>query len=96
MDGHRLASIAAQLGGNSLVLNTMTPLPVFLSAGRHRLSVARGGFTVAPGEGGSAALYGLFLSPAGAVAQQPLRRVSPSGWRELCGRSYDWIEIVPR
>ncbi len=95
VDGRPLASIGAQLGGNSVVLNTMTPLPVFLSAGRHRLSLARGGFTLAPGEGGSAALYGLFLSPAGAAAQQPLRTVSPSRWSALCGRPHEWIEVSP-
>jgi hypothetical protein len=95
VDGRPLASIGAQLGGNSLVLNTMTPLPVSLSAGRHRLSVARAGFTLAPGEGGSAALYGLFLTPASAAAQQPLHTVPPRRWRALCGRSYEWIEVVP-
>jgi hypothetical protein len=95
VDGHRLASIAAQLGGNSVVLNAMTPVPVALSAGRHRLSLVRGGFTLGPGEGGSAYLYGLFLTPASAAAHRPLRSASPSGWRELCGRSYEWIEVVP-
>jgi hypothetical protein len=95
VDGRPLASIGAQLGGNSVVLNTATPLPVFLSAGRHRLSVARGGFTLAPGEGGSTALYGLFLTPASAAAQQPLYTAAPSRWRALCGRSYEWVEVVP-
>lgn len=96
VDGHQLASIGAQLGGNSVVLNPMTPVPVSLSAGRHRLSLSRGGFTPAPGEGGSAYLYGLFLAPAGTAAQQPLRSASPSRWRSLCGRSYEWIEVVPK
>ncbi len=95
VDGRPLASITAQLGGNSVVLNPMTPVPVHLTAGRHRLSLARGGFTLAPGEGGSAALYGLFLTPAGAAAQQPLYSVLPGRWRALCGRSYEWVEVVP-
>jgi hypothetical protein len=94
VDGHELASIGAQLGGNSVVLNPMTPVPVALSAGRHRLTLSRGGFTLAPGEGGSAYLYGLFLAPAGNASQQPLRSASPSRWRSLCGRSYEWIEAV--
>jgi hypothetical protein len=96
IDGHQLASIAAQLGGNSVVLNPMTPVPVRLAAGSHRLSLARGGFTLAPGEGGSASLYGLFLVPASAALQQPLQTASPSRWRALCGRSYEWIEIVAK
>ena len=95
IDEHPLGSIGAQLGGNSVVLNTMTPLPVALSAGRHRLSLARSGFTLAPGEGGSAYLYGLFLTPASAPASQPLRVVSPVRWHALCGRSYHWVEVVP-
>ena len=94
VDGHRLASIGAQLGANSVVLNPMTPVPVALSAGRHRLSLARGGFTLAPGEGGSAYLYGLFLAPASSGDQQPLRSISASRWRSLCGHSYQWVEAV--
>jgi hypothetical protein len=94
VDGRHLASIGGQLGGNSVVLNPMTPVPASLSAGRHRLTLSRGGFTLAPGEGGSAYLYGLYLAPAGTAAQQSLRSVPAAGWRSLCGRSYEWIEAV--
>jgi hypothetical protein len=96
VDGHRLASIAAQLGGNSVVLNAMPPVPVRLTAGRHRLSLSRGGFTLAPGEGGYAYLYGVFLAPAGAAQEQSLSVTSPGRWRALCGRSYEWVEVLPR
>jgi hypothetical protein len=95
VDGHPLASIGAQLGGNSVVRNTTSRVPVRLSAGRHRLSVARGGFSLAPGNGGSADLYGAFLTPAAAPAEQPLFAVAPARWRSLCGRSYEWVEIIP-
>ncbi len=95
VDGRPLASIGAQLGGNSVVLNAMTPVPVFLSAGRHRLALARGGLTLGPGEGGAAYLYGLFLAPAGSGAGQPLLTVPPGRWRALCGRSNEWVEVVP-
>jgi hypothetical protein len=94
IDGHHLASLRAQLGGNSVVLNPMTPVPVSLSAGRHRLTLSRGGFTLAPGEGGSAYLYGLYLAPAGPAAQPPLRSVAASHWRSLCGGEYQWVEAV--
>ncbi len=94
VDGHELASIGAQLGGNSVVLNPMTPVPVALSAGRHRLTLSRGGFTLAPGDGGSDYLYGLFLVPAGNAGLQPLRSASASRWRSLCRRSSEWIEAV--
>ncbi len=95
VDGHQLGSISAQLGGNSVVRNTTSPLPVSLTVGRHRLSVARGGFSLAPGNGGSADLYGVLLTPAAAPAVEPLVAVAPARWRSLCGRSYQWVEIVP-
>jgi len=94
LDGRPLPSIGAQLGGNSLVPNAITPLPVSLSAGLHRLSVTRGGSTLAPGDGGSAVLFGIFLTPRGAAVQEPLHVVAPDRWRALCGRSYDWVEVV--
>ncbi len=65
VDGHPLASIDGQLDGNSLVPDTITPLRLRLSAGAHRVSVARGGFTLAPGNGGAAVLDAIFLTPAG-------------------------------
>ena len=95
VDGHAVGSIGAQLGGNSVVRNTTSPVTVSLTAGRHRLSVTRGGFSLAPGDGGSADLYGVFLTPAETPAQQSLRAVAPTDWRALCGRSYQWIELVP-
>ena len=94
LDGHPVASIGAQLGGNSLVPNTLTPLTVSLSAGRHRLSVTRGGSTLAPGDGGSAVLYGIVLTPAGAAVKATLHVVAPASWRSLCGHSYQWVEVV--
>jgi hypothetical protein len=96
VDGGRPTSIGAQLGGNSVVLNAMTPVPVSLAAGVHVLSISRGGFTPAPGEGGYAYLYRVFLAPAGAAGGQPLRVASRAAWRSLCGRSYRWVEVLPR
>jgi hypothetical protein len=94
VDGRSLGSIGGQLGGNSLVPDTMTPLPAPLAAGPHRLSVARGGLSLAPGDGGSAVLDTIFLAPAAIPARQ-LVRVAPGGdWRTLCGHAYAWIELV--
>jgi hypothetical protein len=95
LDGRPLASVGGQLDGNSLVPNTVTPLPVWISAGRHRLSIVRrGGFSLAPGAGGSVVLFSAFLTPAGAV-QQRLHTVAPAAWRSLCGATYEWVEVVP-
>jgi hypothetical protein len=93
VDGRSLGTIAGQLAGNSLVPDTMTPLSVELSAGAHRLEIARGGgFTLAPGAGGTAVLDGVLIAPPGAAPA--LRTVPVARWRALCGRSYQWVEAV--
>ena len=95
VDGRPIESIAGQLDGNSLVPDTVPPVTVGLGAGEHRVSVTRHGFTLAPGDGGAAVLDAIFLTPAGADPQGVLRAAAPSGWRSLCGRSYQWVELVP-
>jgi hypothetical protein len=95
IDGHRIASVAAELGGNSVVPNTLTPLPVTLRSGRHVLAVTRGHFSLAPGNGGFANLYGAFLTPAGAAVEAPLESAPPDRWRSLCVRAREWVEVVP-
>jgi hypothetical protein len=95
VDGRATGTLSAQLAGNSLVPDTATPLRVRLAAGVHRLSVARGGFGLAPGNGGSAVLAAAFLTPAGAPARV-LRTLAPgSSQRALCARPLQWIELVP-
>jgi hypothetical protein len=93
VDGHTLASIAGELSGNSLVPGTVPPLAVRLSAGAHRLSVTRRSSSLAPGDGGSAVLAAIFLTPAG-FDRQALRVVAPSRWQALCGRRYAWVELA--
>jgi hypothetical protein len=94
VDGQPLGSIGGQLGGNSLNPDTMAPLRAQLSAGRHLLSITRGGPSLAPGDGGSAVLARIFLTPAGAAGQETLRVEPAAHWRSLCGHAYDWIEVV--
>ena len=93
LDGHRLASIAGQLDGNSLVPNTVPPIAVRLPAGVHRLTLTRQGFSLAPGEGGEAVLDAIFLTPAHLDPEGPLREARARDWRSLCGPSYQWIEL---
>jgi len=95
VDGRRLAPIRAQLGGNSLVQNMLTPLLVTLSVGRHVLSLTRGHVSLAPGDGGTAALYAAFLTPASDEADLALVSAAARRWRSLCGRSHTWVEVVP-
>ena len=94
IDRRSIGAIGAQLSGDSLNPDTMTPLAVRLSAGRHLLSLTRGGSDLAPGDGGSALLDAIFLTPAGVAGQDALRAVAPAAWRSVCGRAYDWIEVA--
>jgi hypothetical protein len=93
VDGRTLASIGAQLSGNSLVPNTVPPIPLELTAGAHRLWVTRDGTTLAPGEGGAAVLDSVFLTPASAPRSGTLLSRPLTRWRELCGGSYQWVEL---
>jgi hypothetical protein len=94
VDGGALASIAGQLAGNSLVPDTATPIVVRLAAGRHRLSVTRAGFSLAPGNGGSAVLAGAFFTPAGTPARELHALRAGDSARTQCSRRYAWVELV--
>ena len=96
VDGRPLATLSGQLAGNSLVPDTALPLRVRLAAGRHRLSIARAGFSLAPGNGGAAVLDAAFFTPAGAPTR--VLRTLPAGAspRVLCAQSVEWIELVRR
>jgi len=94
VDGRKLASIAGQLSGNSLVADTIPPIPVALSAGAHNLSLTRASAGLGPGETGSAVLDAIFLTPAREGSAATLRTAPASQWQSLCGRSYQWIEIA--
>ena len=91
IDGHGLASVSGQLDGNSLVPDTIRVLAASLAAGRHRVALTRGGFRLAPGDGGSAVLDAIFLTPGGEPARS-LRSVPASSWRTLCDGAYAWVE----
>ncbi len=95
IDGRPLASISGQLGGNSLVPDTTTPTSVRLSAGAHTITVTRRGFSLAPGNGGSAVLDSIFFTPARTPTRKLIEAAPGSNPRALCGRSYDWIELAP-
>jgi hypothetical protein len=94
VDGRSIGSIAGQLDGNPHNPYALTPLPVKLSAGRHRLTISRGDSPLAPGDGGWAILHEVFLTPARAPAVETLRVTAPAQWRALCGGRLDWIEVV--
>jgi hypothetical protein len=96
VDGRSLGSLGAQLGGNSLVLNTLSPLTARLSSGPHALTITRPAADLEPGDGGAALLSAILLTPAGPAGEPTLRTVSPTRLRTLCSRSPQWVELVPR
>jgi hypothetical protein len=94
IDGRALGSVGGELGGNSLVPNTLAPLRARLSAGRHTLTIARPGTTLAPGDGGAAVLGAVFLTPAGRAGEPALRTAALRRWRSLCGPPLQWVELL--
>ena len=94
IDGRERTSIAGQLSGNSLVPDTIRALTIQLAAGRHEVSLTRSGAGLAPGGNGSAVLDAIFLTPAGAGGEDGLSEAARSDWRSLCGRRYDWVELL--
>jgi hypothetical protein len=93
VDGRHRAFISGQLDGNSLVPDTIAAISVPLSAGHHRLALSRGGLRLVPGDGGSAVVDEIFLTPA-ALPPRALREVPLASWRSLCGGSYAWLELL--
>ena len=95
VDGARVGSIGGQLAGNSLVPDTAAPLALHLAAGAHRLTLRRGGFTLAPGNGGAAVLDGIVLAAAGTRARRTRMIDSPAAARAMCGEPLAWVESLP-
>jgi hypothetical protein len=96
IDGREIGSLGGQLGGNSLIANTLTPLSTRLSAGHHTIAITRPGPNLAPGDGGAAVLSGIFLTPAGPAGRPSLRVVAPARARLLCNRALQWVELIPK
>jgi hypothetical protein len=96
VDGRRLSSLAGQLSGNSLVPDTVGPLRMRLSAGSHRLTLTRSGFSLAPGNGGAAVIESAYLVP-GATSSPAVRALDlGESANTLCRQPYRWIELVRR
>jgi hypothetical protein len=96
LDARTVGTLQGQLAGNSLVPDTATPFAVRLSPGRHSLSVTRSGFSLAPGNGGSAVLDSVFLTPAHAPARELRTLRAGASPQALCAARYQWIELVRR
>jgi hypothetical protein len=94
VDGRQIGTIGGELEGNEFNPDTLLPLAVALGRGWHRLTFAAVGSVLAPGNGGTARVGRIFLTPAGGAAAEYLEWVPAAGWRALCGGRYDWVEAV--
>ncbi len=95
IDGRAVASLGGQLSGNSLVIASAPPVGVLLRAGAHRLVLERTTHALEPGDGGAAVLDAIVLTPASTPSSGVLRRARVRRWRRLCGRRYEWVELIP-
>ena len=87
VDGRRVGEVG-QINTPSQWLNAGS---VDLPAGRHRVEVRRKGASLAPGDAFRGNLGPVALQSAEAPE---LISVAPRNARRLCGRSWDWIELV--
>jgi hypothetical protein len=94
VDGQRVATIAGELAGNQFNPDTLNPIAVSLARGKHELAFVASGSSLAPGDGGTARVGRVFLTPARGGEAEPLERVPAGGWHALCGGRWDWIEAV--
>ncbi len=87
IDGRRVGK-AGQINTPSQWLDAGS---VDLPAGRHRVEVTRAGASLRPGDAFRGHLGPVVLQSA---ADPRLVSVAPRNARRLCGRSWDWIELV--
>jgi hypothetical protein len=87
VDGRRVGNVGQiNSAGQWLEAGVVT-----LAAGRHRVEIRRAGASARPGDS--------FRGELGPVALQSMKApelvsVAPRDARRLCGRSWDWIELV--
>jgi hypothetical protein len=89
IDGEEVGTIRHFLNNEGLYAELAS---ADVSAGPHEISVTVEGGDLAPGSGGTSD-YGVLA--VGPETQATLRAVSASDFRELCGKTLDWIEARP-
>jgi hypothetical protein len=93
LNGRRVATIPAGLSprgpGEDVRVGTFE-----LAPGRTIVRIERGGGSLSPGDGSQATLLGPTSFVRGGTDGRVVHRLAPAGWRTLCGRALDWVEIV--
>jgi hypothetical protein len=65
-----------------------------LRAGRARIEIARGGVTLAPGDGSPAYIGPVALVPARASQSGSTTLLAPARYRAACVSGIDWVEAL--
>ncbi len=92
VDGHVVGSVAAQSGDDGNVMDVAT---IRVSSGKHLLRIVRDGGDLRPDDTGSSIVDGIIFEPIAASAErEALQSIAPAGWKSLCGRPMDWIELT--
>jgi hypothetical protein len=90
VDGRPIGTPRRQSGGDRSWIRVGS---VDLDPGRHAVTLTRSGHDRTLGDGAATVFTGAALEPA-ATGDDTVARTDPSGWRSLCGRQLDWIEVV--
>jgi hypothetical protein len=90
LDGRLIGSPTHQSGDDGTMIHVGV---VTLSAGKHSITLLRGGGDLRPDDNGSTVLDGIVLEPLGNQLAS-VTTVEPRQSRMLCGRSLDWIELT--
>jgi hypothetical protein len=91
VDGERVGAVRGRLAnrGGWVLLGSVT-----LAPGRHRIEVELGGADLHPGSNGPVETSGRVALSAAEAGDARIVAVHPRRAGELCGREWDWIEVV--
>jgi hypothetical protein len=92
IDGRFGGSVRHQLNNSGQYVHLGT---ASLNRGTHRLEVRLAGFDWRPGSGGASGPVGPLVLSSSDASQTRLLEIGPgAAERRLCGRQWDWIELV--
>ena len=94
--GARWPPIAGQLAGNSLVPDTITPLPCAVGGRASRCRSRAAASASPPATAARRCSTRSFSRPPARPRGNALPALAPARWRSLCGRRYDWVEAGAR
>jgi hypothetical protein len=94
VDGRKLVAFSGRVDGDVIVNDTVGPVGLPLPAGLHTVTVELLRSILAPGDGGTAELSSIFLTPAADGSAPVLREMPAAAWRSLCGTPLQWAELL--